>query len=114
MFTIPRRGRRPIRRLRRATFSCLLVFDRESQARVFETPVTTIANATAPVTAVGTHACPGLVGGVEWNGPAYHPGLNLIAVAGVDWCSTFYVDTDVRYVPGQTFLGGPNVSDTVS
>ncbi len=92
----------------------LRVLDRDSRARVFETPVTTVENATAPVTPTGTHACPGLVGGVDWNGPAYHPGLNLIVTAAVDWCSTFYVDTDVRFVPGQTFLGGRNVSDKQS
>jgi alcohol dehydrogenase (cytochrome c) len=92
----------------------LRVLDRDSHARVFETPVTTIENTTAPVTSSGTHACPGLVGGVEWNGPTYHPGLNLIVVGAVDWCSTFYVDTDIRFVPGQIFLGGRNVSDKES
>jgi alcohol dehydrogenase (cytochrome c) len=92
----------------------LRVLDRDSHTRLFETPVTTIENTTAPVTPAGTHACPGLVGGVEWNGPAYHPGLNLIVVPAVDWCSTFHVDTDIRYVPGQVFLGGRNVSDKES
>lgn len=92
----------------------LRALDRESQARVFETPVTTIENATAPVTAAGTFACPGLVGGVEWNGPAYHPGLNLLAVGAVDWCSTFYADTELRYVPGQMFMGGRQVAATTS
>ena len=58
----------------------LRVVDRESQTRVFETPITTVQNAEAPVTPAGTHACPGLVGGVEWNGPSFHPGLGLIVV----------------------------------
>ena len=92
----------------------LRVLDRDSHTRVFETPVTTIENAEARVTQAGTHACPGLVGGVEWNGPTYHSGLNLIAVPSVDWCSTFYMDPDPRFVPGQIFLGGRSVSDKES
>jgi PQQ-dependent dehydrogenase (methanol/ethanol family) len=92
----------------------LRVLDRDSQARLFETPVTTIENATAPVTSAGTRACPGLVGGVEWNGPAYHPGLNLIVVPAVDWCATFYADTEMRFVPGQVFMGGRTVNDKQS
>ena len=92
----------------------LRVIDRDSQARVFETPVTTLENTTAPVTPAGTRACPGLVGGVEWNGPTFHPGLNIIATAAVDWCATFYTDTEVRHVPGQVFLGGRTVNDKES
>ena len=92
----------------------LRVLDRDSQARTFETPVTTIENITAPITSKGTRACPGLVGGVEWNGTAYHPGLNLLVVPAVDWCYTFYVDEDIRYVPGQSFMGGRSVGDKQS
>jgi alcohol dehydrogenase (cytochrome c) len=92
----------------------LRVFDRESHASVFETPVTTIENAEARVTPAGTRACPGLVGGVEWNGPTYHPGLNVIAVGAVDWCATFYMDPDPRFVPGQIFMGGRTVNDKQS
>jgi len=92
----------------------LRVLDRQTRERIFETPVTTIENAKAPVTAAGTRACPGLVGGVEWNGPAYHPGLNMIAVPAVDWCATFYSDPKPRYVPGQVFMGGRTVNDKTS
>jgi alcohol dehydrogenase (cytochrome c) len=92
----------------------LRVVDRDSQARVFDTPVTTIENAEAPVTPAGTHACPGLVGGVEWNGPSFHPGLGLIVVGAVDWCATFYMDPNPRFVPGQIFLGGRTVNDAQS
>src|SRR6202030_900788 len=37
----------------------------------------------------GTHSCPGLLGGMEWNGPAYRPSTNTLYVATVDWCGTF-------------------------
>ena len=82
------------------------VVDRDSHSRVFETPVTTILNADAPVTTKGTRACPGLFGGVQWNGPAYHPRENLLITPSVDWCATFFLDDTVRFVPGQMYLGG--------
>ena len=34
-----------------------------------------------------TRFCPGVQGGVEWNGPAYHPGLGLAYVNAIDWCT---------------------------
>ncbi|MGQ0650254.1 MAG: outer membrane protein assembly factor BamB family protein [Gemmatimonadaceae bacterium] len=90
----------------------LRVVDRDSKARLFETPVTTISNAGAPVTTSGTHACPGVLGGVEWNGPTYHRTTNLLVVPAVDWCSRFFVAENVRFVPGQTYLGGRVVADS--
>lgn len=84
----------------------LRVLDRETRKRVFEAPVTTIHNAEAPVTRAGTRACPGVLGGVEWNGPAFHPGANILAVPAVDWCSTFFLADTVRFTPGQNYLGG--------
>jgi alcohol dehydrogenase (cytochrome c) len=50
--------------------------------------------------------CPGVLGGVEWNGPAYNPGANLLFVNAVDWCTTFALEDTVRYVPGQLYMGG--------
>jgi alcohol dehydrogenase (cytochrome c) len=40
----------------------------------------------------GEHICPGLLGGMEWNGPAYHPETHTLYVATVDWCGTFTRD----------------------
>lgn len=68
----------------------LRVVDRETRQRLFATPVTTVENADAEVTREGTHACPGVLGGVEWNGPAYHPGANVLVTPAVDWCYTFF------------------------
>lgn len=92
----------------------LRALDRTSQERLFETPVTTVENADAPVTAGGTHACPGFVGGVQWNGPAYHPRLNLLVVPAVDWCATFYADAAPRFIPNVPFWGGRVVNDKTS
>jgi alcohol dehydrogenase (cytochrome c) len=66
----------------------LYALDRDSLKLLYKTPVTTIANATAPLTAQGTHFCPGIDGGVEWNGPAYSPRTNAFYVNAIDWCIT--------------------------
>ena len=88
------------------------VVDRDSKKRVFETAVTTIVNANAPVTKAGTHACPGIFGGVQWNGPAFHPGANVLVVPAVDWCTKFFLDDTVRFIAGQSYLGGRVVTDS--
>lgn len=90
----------------------LRVLDRESRKRLFEVPVTTIENADAPVTNRGTRACPGVLGGVEWNGPAYHPGANVLVTPAVDWCYTFFTADVIKFVPGQNYLGGHVVADS--
>ncbi len=89
----------------------LRVVDRESHERLYETPITTIENIEAEVTPAGTHACPGVLGGVEWNGPAFNPVTNLIYTPAVDWCGTFYTIEKVRFVPGALYLGGTYVAD---
>jgi alcohol dehydrogenase (cytochrome c) len=35
--------------------------------------------------------CPGALGGVEWNGPAYSPLDHIVYVNTVDWCMTLTV-----------------------
>ncbi len=84
----------------------LRVIDRDSHKRVFEQSVTTIQNAEAPVTTAGTWACPGILGGVEWNGPAYNPTTNMLYTPAVDWCGTYTLAEDIRYVEGENYLGG--------
>lgn len=66
----------------------LYVIDRASGELLYKTPVTTIKNAFAPPTPQGTHFCPGIMGGVEWNGPAYSPATNAFYVNAIDWCTT--------------------------
>lgn len=55
---------------------------------VYKTEVSTHLNADAPLTKQGTHFCPGVQGGVEYNGPAYEPATNTLYVGSVDWCTT--------------------------
>ena len=84
----------------------LRTLDRNSREIVYETPVTTLKNHDIPVPEEGIYACPGVLGGVEWNGPAFNPGTNMLYVGAVDWCSTFYASDTVRYIPGKLYHGG--------
>jgi alcohol dehydrogenase (cytochrome c) len=69
---------------------------------VSKAAVTTIENADAPFsTERETRFCPGVQGGVEWNGPSYHPGLGLAFVNAIDWC------TAVRMQPTAKIKAGP-------
>jgi alcohol dehydrogenase (cytochrome c) len=80
--------------------------DRASRELVFKTPVTTIINADSAPTVTGILACPGSLGGVEWNGPAYHPKLKTIYVGAVDWCATFVTTTSTpTFKPGEGHVG---------
>lgn len=66
--------------------------DRTSGQIIYSTPITTLLNGTTRFTASGTHFCPGVQGGVEWNGPSYSPSSNMLYVGSVDWCSTVRID----------------------
>jgi len=87
------------------------VLDRDSHERVFQTPVARIENQDVPLTTQGVHACPGVNGGVLWNGPAYNPRMNTLFIGAIDWCATYAVAETVRFVPGQMFMGGTTRAD---
>jgi len=88
--------------------------DRETHNRVFKIPVTTIQKPDRAPTAQGVHSCPGPLGGVEWNGPAYDQMTKQIVVGSVDWCAVFKSD-EVDYQPGKfLFAGSYALDDTKS
>ncbi|HJQ23264.1 MAG TPA: PQQ-binding-like beta-propeller repeat protein [Blastocatellia bacterium] len=91
----------------------LHVLDRDSREHLYATAVTTRQNTDAPVTVAGTHACPGVLGGVQWNGPAFNPQTNMLYVPSVDWCGTFKKEDEARHVAGQNYLGGSYAEDPV-
>ena len=62
--------------------------ERASGRRVYATVVSTQENLDGPLTGKGARFCPGVNGGVEWNGPSYSPATNLLYVGSVDWCTT--------------------------
>ena len=86
----------------------LRTLDRATKQALYETPITTIENVDVPVTSKGTHACPGIFGGVEWNGPAYNPLTKMLYTPAVDWCGTFRAspDDEVKLTAGAIYLGG--------
>lgn len=84
----------------------LRVLDQDSHERLFEQEIAIIQNADEPVTPRGVYACPGPIGGVEWNGPAWHPGEQLLITPAVNVCATFTSDPNPVHVAGRTYMGG--------
>jgi alcohol dehydrogenase (cytochrome c) len=91
----------------------LRAFDRDTHGVLYETPVTTRENAETPVVTTPTRACPGVLGGTEWNGPAYNPATKLLYVPAVDWCATFTAYEQVRFIPGKGYMGGRTDLDPI-
>ena len=70
--------------------------------------VTTRENVDVPFsTGRETRFCPGVQGGVEWNGPAYHPGLGLLYVNAIDWCTLVKMQpiASIKGTPGASWTG---------
>jgi alcohol dehydrogenase (cytochrome c) len=68
---------------------------------IYATPVTTRTNVKEPFNSkTETHFCPGTQGGTEWNGPAFHPPLNLLLVNAVDWCASVKI-ADAATITGK-------------
>jgi len=65
--------------------------ERKSGKRLYRTAVTRIENVDTPLTEDGTRFCPGVNGGVEWNGPTYLPVTNAVYVNAIEWCTTIKV-----------------------
>jgi alcohol dehydrogenase (cytochrome c) len=91
----------------------LRVLDRETKEHLYATPVTTRSNADEPLTVKGVHTCPGVLGGVLWNGPAYNPNTNMLYTPAVDWCGKFIKASEDRFIPGQLYMGGMYVDDPI-
>ena len=85
----------------------LRVLDQNNHERLFETEIARIENIEQPVTPEGAYACPGPAGGVEWNGPAWHPGEQLLITPAVNLCATMYASASLpTHVPGRIYMGG--------
>ncbi len=88
----------------------LYAVNRESKKRIFKTAVTTIAKPSKAPTAEGVHTCPGPVGGVEWNGPAYDEKTRQLMIGAVDWCAVIKSDK-VDFQPGKFLVAGSWIWD---
>jgi alcohol dehydrogenase (cytochrome c) len=91
----------------------LHILDRETREHLHEVPVSRRENVAVPLTADGVHVCPGPLGGVQWNGPAFSPRTNMLYVPSVDWCATFRKAERLIHVPGSLYLGGSSALDPV-
>ena len=76
-------------------------------------PLTTIANAEAEPTVEGVHTCPGVLGGFEWSSPAFSSTMNMLVAPTVDWCGVFKKADELRFIPGQQYMGGSFASDPI-
>ena len=85
----------------------LRLLDRDSREQVYEVPITTRENVDAVPTVEGVHLCPGLLGGMEWNGPATIPAATGLFVPAVDWCGIFSkAPKDPPIMQGMHYYGG--------
>jgi len=98
----------------------LSVLDRSDPARqlplLYARPTTTRKNVDVPLSRErSTQFCPGMFGGSEWNGAAFHPGLNTLFVGTVDWCSQLTLAPKDAPVPatGDIWLGVVEPMDKV-
>lgn len=75
----------------------------------YQTPTTTRENVDLQFFVDGAvRFCPGVLGGSEWNGPSYHPELNMLVVGAVDRCATMrrmHPDS-LRADAGEVWAGG--------
>ena len=91
----------------------LRVVDRDSHKILYSVAFTTRLNAEAPTSNTPIHACPGPLGGDEWNSAAYSPGLGLLVVPSNDhWCGQIMKDKEPPSVEtantGESrYFGGP-------
>jgi alcohol dehydrogenase (cytochrome c) len=76
-----------------------------------QTPTTTRENMEVPLSRDSVvRFCPGILGGVEWNGAAYSSETNLLYVGAVDWCARVQLKRDTMTVPatGTSWLAAEN------
>jgi alcohol dehydrogenase (cytochrome c) len=80
----------------------LYLYDRDSHALITRAEISKHENVDVPVTGTPVHICPGLVGGAEWNGPAYDPQSKSLFINSVDWCATIAMEHK-PYVAGALY-----------
>jgi alcohol dehydrogenase (cytochrome c) len=84
----------------------LHVVDRSNHQLIAKTAVTTVDAVLPTPSPSGVKVCPGIAGGVEWNGPAFDPDRHLLFVGAVDYCSIVRSGPTSRWTMGGIFFGG--------
>lgn len=87
------------------------VLDRTTHKLSFKTSVTTTTSPDNQAPGNFETVCPGLLGGVEWNGPAYGAATHTIYVGAVDWCFKEASNKPTPFnmksvMAGRMYLGG--------
>jgi alcohol dehydrogenase (cytochrome c) len=80
--------------------------DRETHEVVFQTAVSRRMNTEAAISTSGTYVCPGINGGVLWNGAAFSRIDKSLLVPSVDFCGTYTRAKVIRSKPGSDATGG--------
>ena len=84
----------------------LHIIDRSTHKLVVKTAVTTVDEPVPTPTPEGIDVCPGVAGGVEWNGPAFDPNQNRIFVGSLDYCSHLISEANTKPIMGGANFGG--------
>ena len=61
--------------------------ERDSLERNFKIPITRVGNSSAISMSEGAEVCPGPLGGVAWNGPAFDRENRIFIIGAIDWCA---------------------------
>ena len=74
---------------------------------IFQSATTTRENADVPLSRTErVRFCPGIQGGNEWNGAAFHPTLNTLYTGAVDWCASVQLAAEPSVPsPGAIWFG---------
>jgi alcohol dehydrogenase (cytochrome c) len=74
---------------------------------IFQAATTTRENVAVPLSRTApVRFCPGIQGGNEWNGAAFHPGFNALYTGAVDWCANVQLAAEVTVPsPGAIWFG---------
>jgi alcohol dehydrogenase (cytochrome c) len=79
---------------------------------IFQSPTTTRENVDVPLSrAAPVRFCPGIQGGNEWNGAAFHPALNTLYTGAVDWCATVRLAQEVTVPSAGTIWFGSAIGE---
>jgi alcohol dehydrogenase (cytochrome c) len=87
----------------------LYIYDRDSHALLAKADLAQHLNTDIPLSRKPVRVCPGVMGGVEWNGAAYDPNNRMLFINSVDWCATL-TRQDAEH-PGAYALGGAYTQD---
>lgn len=83
----------------------LRLIDRDSHEQLYSVPFTTRENVEAPL-GPPVRVCPGVLGGAEWNGPAYDPVSGTLFEPATDWCNVIQKDKQAPRSGEGLYLGG--------